>query len=164
MKSKVIFLTLLIALISCDNSSSNDKTSRVNGIDNIERPITIPCDLQKSSVGIIENGDTMCYQDLQEGWVEEEMDFMLPYALVMSMKYNYSSAYIDVYYSLNPKSELLNIDPTTLKLIQFCEYKLRHSDNCQECAQRIVDDFTRDSIVMNQYKGKGLFEYLMSVE
>lgn len=162
MKHAIIFLLLIVAMVSCNNDDNSKCTGEQSGKDSTERPLTIPADMPLSSAAVVDEGDTLHYMHLNEGSCEEEMDFMLPYALVMSMKYNYTSAYNDVYYSLNPKFDLHEVDSTTLRLIQFCEFKLRQSETYQDCANDIVDSFTRDSITMNPYKGDGLFEYLMS--
>ena len=162
MKHEIIFFLLIVAMVSCNNDDNRKSTGEQYGNDSTVRPLTIPADMPLSSVAVVDEGDTLHYMHLNEGSCEEEMDFMLPYALVMSMKYSHINAFLDVYYSLNPKFDLHDVDPTTLRLIQFCEFKLRQSETYQDYAKDIVDSFTRDSVAMNPYKGNGLFEYLMS--
>lgn len=161
MKGYFLSLLLVVALASCKSDRSRGCASGEDIKSTKDVPITTPCDLPVSSVGVVENGDTLCYRDLLAGWCEEEEDFLLPYALLMSMKYNRVGAYSDAYYSLKTKPNMQDIDPTTIKLIQYCEYKLRQSEKYQDCAQWIVESFARDSVDMSQYEGNGLFEYLM---
>ncbi len=164
MKGYILSLLFVVALVSCESDKGGRPATEADGENLKEVPLTTPCDLPVSSVGVVEHGDTLCYNDLLEGWCEEEEDFLLPYALVMAMKYNRESAYSDAYYSLKTKPNMRNIDPTTLKLIQYCEYKLRQSEKCRDCSQWITASFARDSVAMSPYDGNGLFEYLMAVK
>ena len=98
---------------------------------------------------IIETGDTSAYYDLIIQLMEYKSgdDDLLPYALIMANKYNYTQAYFDVFDCLTAKysSDIGQIDSLTAQLA--IKYLLIASEKRHWQASEIVESH---SIVENQ--------------
>lgn len=98
---------------------------------------------------IIETGDTSAYYDLKIQLMEYKSgdDDLLPYALIMANKYNYTQAYFDVFDCLTAKysSDIGQIDSLTAQLA--IKYLLIASEKRHWQASEIVESH---SIVENQ--------------
>lgn len=90
---------------------------------------------------IIETGDTSAYYDLKIQLMEYKSgdDDLLPYALIMANKYNYTQAYFDVFDCLTAKysSDIGQIDSLTAQLA--IKYLLIASEKRHWQASEIVE-------------------------
>lgn len=98
---------------------------------------------------ILETGDTSAYYDLTIQLMEYKLgdDDLLPYALIMANKYNYTQAYFDVFDCLTTKysSDIGQIDSLTAQLA--IKYLLIASEKGHWQASEIVESH---SIIENQ--------------
>ena len=90
---------------------------------------------------ILETGDTSAYYDLTIQLMEYKFgdDELLPYALIMANKYNYTQAYFDVFDCLTAKysSDIGQIDSLTAQLA--IKYLLIASEKGHWQASEIVE-------------------------
>lgn len=142
MKKIIIFIIVIftIALLSFSCSNSDKTNFSMN-----DSPKTI----SQLKLEILETGDTSAYYDLTIQLMEYKSgdDDLLPYALIMANKYNYTQAYFDVFDCLTAKysSDIGQIDSLTAQLA--IKYLLIASEKGHWQASEIVESH---SIIKNQ--------------
>jgi len=85
------FIFLLIILLGCTHKTEKENVDTEEWVcGNATKPIDelIPCVLE---------GNTNAYDELCIAYMDIDMSSLLPYALLMANKYDYTMAYYDVY-------------------------------------------------------------------
>jgi len=157
---KIIYLIIIIlGLISCDFNSKNinSKTIKNDSIINIKLPnsnnidtITIPIRLQDDRVSkieirkknILKNGDPYDFVVLDLTYInEKDYTSILPYALLMSEKYNHKDAYESFYINF-------------IKIINNGDYKDEYFFELDSETQRFLKHYLKKGADLGQSKCK----------
>ena len=86
MKNKILIFLVCIFCMSCKKSNEQEVS-----INQLSRDIDIV-------INEVNSGNTDSYDELKIIYLDYSSDNLLPYAKVMADKYNYSLAFLDVYY------------------------------------------------------------------
>lgn len=136
MKSSIwCLLAINVFMLSCCNHRSYDNSCSINSATK---------SISELKQLIIEQGDSCAYSDLKIQFLDFQFgsEDLLPYAMIMANKYNYTQAYFDVFDCLTIPywSDIHQIDSRTAKLA--ISYLLLAANKGQEQACEIVDSYS----------------------
>jgi hypothetical protein len=127
---KIVFIflsVLFLAIVSCHNPETEKD---VNSVSYFIEKLSNKELVDSLSDRALNKGDTLAYANLKAIFYigEQRSSGFLFYALVMSNKYNYCQAYVDVHQILNNNDIILD---TTTKKISLNYLEKNKVKNCQ---------------------------------
>jgi TPR repeat protein len=160
----VLILILFFVLLECNESKNEAQRDNFEKTENIgmkgnNELVQSSFELKEK---VIIEGDTAAYNSLSTASLDNSEESFLPWALIMANKYEYSQAFLDVYFCLNSMSSEFDKNNTrSLKLLDnktremALSYLKKAADKKHPQAMSILGQYFIDGIYLEKNSEKG---------
>ncbi|MDF2934500.1 MAG: hypothetical protein K0R36_3831 [Chryseobacterium sp.] len=139
MKVKILFITILIVTISCQQKQTN---STIKNKDTIISMNQITTDYDTLINRVKYNGNIDAYDELFYSFMDsnesERTDSLMIYAKIMAEKYNYKKAYLDYFKALCGKNNIY-IDYPHYNRINLSKLPINSKKETEDWLNKMLD-------------------------